>query len=125
MKSALLVLTLVGLQLSVVFGALMVDHAKYNPEDRNTMYCEYKGVKFLPKSNFILYESCMKCTCSHGNNPGLHCATLPTAARVTVPDGSMCISVIVGCKNRWVYRDNPNKRCPKKHRPQQVSAVGK
>ncbi|XP_060587693.1 uncharacterized protein LOC132743183 [Ruditapes philippinarum] len=85
-------------------------------------FCKYKDIRMLPESTIKDYDSCEKCVCTER---GLSCATLPTAFSVSAPANSKCVSVRIGCVNKWRRKSNKNKKCPKSWIPREIAMVGK
>ncbi|XP_060568868.1 beta-microseminoprotein-like, partial [Ruditapes philippinarum] len=107
----LLCLFLVIVSVYVTYGATSFGEIQTEKVYGKTVkFCVYKGLRMLPKSSFIDYDTCSRCTCK---KTGLSCATLSTAFSVNYPDDSKCDNVRIGCVNRWVMKKNTKKRCPK------------
>ncbi|XP_060575351.1 uncharacterized protein LOC132732849 [Ruditapes philippinarum] len=100
----------------------------FSPSESETVYgekvqfCKYKDIRMLPVSTIKDYDSCEKCVCTER---GLSCATLRTAFHVNTPANSKCVSVRIGCVNRWRRKSNKNKKCPKSLIPRDFTMVGK
>ncbi|XP_060555050.1 uncharacterized protein LOC132715948 [Ruditapes philippinarum] len=74
-------------------------------------YCEWKGSRFLPGTNFKDYDKCVQCKCS---NKYLSCNSLLETIILKPEDDELseCKPVKTGCEVKWVLKTSVTIQCP-------------
>ncbi|KAH3867770.1 beta-microseminoprotein-like [Dreissena polymorpha] len=98
-------LLLVFIGIVQISSGMMIE--KERVHGKVVKFCTHKGIRFLPKSNFIDYDECMTCECS---DDGLSCYSM--CSDLMAYDESQCTSVKIACQNKWVLTADTTKTCP-------------
>ncbi|XP_060598390.1 uncharacterized protein LOC132752123 [Ruditapes philippinarum] len=86
-------------------------------------YCSYKGMKFLPGSDFTDYEGCQKCNCTE---EWFSCYSLEASVNIRSQvngNNATCVGLKIGCATEWVLKANHSINCPQEEIPKEQPSM--